>query len=166
MGDHGQVEEGVVRVGGKRQVAVVDQHVGRVEEPRLIDRPVAIGTVGPKQNQEHDKTGKHKYRLGWLGLHRLVRGCRRRASPGGNLNYSVWLANSVPSRTNWWYNPSRSGGPLEPSDRRRLIAVEPEPTRYGWMRQHFSNHGVSHWEYDLIHAAVCEQPGRAYFYAG
>jgi hypothetical protein len=34
------------------------------------------------------------------------------------------------------------------------------------MRQHFSNHGVSHWEYDLIHAAVCEQPGRAYFYAG
>ena len=51
-----------------------------------------------------------------------------------------------------------------PQLRRRLIAVEAEPTVYGWMRQHFSNHGIGFFERKLIHAAVCEQPGKVYFY--
>jgi FkbM family methyltransferase len=54
----------------------------------------------------------------------------------------------------------------DPKLRCRLIAVEPEPTVYGWMRRHFSNHGVSRWRNKLIHAAVSEQPGKVHFYIG
>ena len=53
-----------------------------------------------------------------------------------------------------------------PKLRCRLIAVEAEPTRYGWMRKHFSNHGIGRWRHKLIHAAVSEQPGKVYFYVG
>jgi FkbM family methyltransferase len=53
-----------------------------------------------------------------------------------------------------------------PQLRCRLIAVEAEPTVYGWMRQHFSNHGIGLFEHKLIHAAVSEQPGKVYFYVG
>ena len=46
----------------------------------------------------------------------------------------------------------------------KLIAVEPEPTVYGWMQKHFKTNGVSRWRNQLIHAAVTEQPGKVHFY--
>ena len=48
----------------------------------------------------------------------------------------------------------------------RLIAVEPEPVVYGWMQKHFSNHGIGLSGHKLIHAAVCEQPGKVHFNIG
>jgi FkbM family methyltransferase len=55
---------------------------------------------------------------------------------------------------------------FNPKLRCRLIAVEAEPTVYGWMRKHFANHGVSRWQRKLIHGAVSEQPGKVHFYVG
>ena len=98
MGDHRQIEKPVVRVRRKSQVAVVHQHVGRVEESGFIHRAVPVRTVCPDQNQQHDKTGKHKYRRGGLCFHRFVRGLRRRVSPPGNLNYSLSPGRPGPRR--------------------------------------------------------------------
>jgi FkbM family methyltransferase len=66
----------------------------------------------------------------------------------------------------WSVRAAYAAKQYDPKLRCRLIAVEPEPTRYGWMRKHVSNHGLSVHEHELIHAAVSEQPGKAYFYIG
>lgn len=66
----------------------------------------------------------------------------------------------------WSVRAAYAAKQYNPELRCRLIAVEPEPTVYGWMRKHYSNHGLSLSEHKLIHAALCEQPGKAYFYIG
>ena len=53
-----------------------------------------------------------------------------------------------------------------PKLRCKLVAVEPEPTVYGWMKKHFQTNGVSRWRHKLIHAAITEQPGKVHFYIG
>ena len=66
----------------------------------------------------------------------------------------------------WSVRAAYAAKQYNPKLRCRLIAVEPEPTVYGWMRKHFSNHGVGRWRHKLIHAAVSEQPGKVHFYIG
>ena len=66
----------------------------------------------------------------------------------------------------WSVRAAYAARQYNPELRCRLIAVEPEPTRYGWMREHFSNHGLSLFEHELIHAAVCERWGKVHFYVG
>lgn len=46
----------------------------------------------------------------------------------------------------------------------RLIAVEPEPVVFGWMRQHFADNDVAEQEHSLMHAAVSDTTGSAMFY--
>ena len=48
----------------------------------------------------------------------------------------------------------------------RLIAVEPEPVVFGWMRQHFADNDVDERGHSLIHAAISDAPGSAMFYIG
>ncbi len=48
----------------------------------------------------------------------------------------------------------------------RLIAVEPEPVVFGWMRQHFADNNVDERGHSLIHAAISDTPGTAMFYIG
>ncbi len=46
----------------------------------------------------------------------------------------------------------------------RLIAVEPEPKHFEWLRLHFSDNGLDPAKHSLIHAAVSDEPGEVSFY--
>lgn len=48
----------------------------------------------------------------------------------------------------------------------RLIAVEPEPVVFGWMKEHFKENDVDERGHSLIHAAIGEAPGTSMFYIG
>jgi FkbM family methyltransferase len=48
----------------------------------------------------------------------------------------------------------------------KLVAVEAEPTVYGWTRQHFATNGLPPEDHMLLHGAVTETPGRSAFYIG
>jgi FkbM family methyltransferase len=57
-----------------------------------------------------------------------------------------------------------------PDLKHRFIAVEAEPTHYGWMRQHTRTNGLSRWSRagscKLIKAAVSREAGRDSFFFG
>ena len=47
-----------------------------------------------------------------------------------------------------------------------LIAVEPEPMHFDWMRTHFRDNGIDPEQHTLIQAAVSDTPGETLFYVG
>ena len=47
-----------------------------------------------------------------------------------------------------------------------VIAVEPEPTVYGWMKKHFLRNGIKPSQRTLLHGAVTTQPGKVEFCVG
>jgi FkbM family methyltransferase len=53
-----------------------------------------------------------------------------------------------------------------PKLRCHVIAVEAEPTVYGWMREHFRHNGIKPRRHTLLHAAVTDQPGEVDFCIG
>jgi FkbM family methyltransferase len=53
-----------------------------------------------------------------------------------------------------------------PKLRCRVIAVEAEPTVYGWMKLHFRHNGIKPRWHTLLHAAVTDQPGEVEFNIG
>jgi FkbM family methyltransferase len=53
-----------------------------------------------------------------------------------------------------------------PELRCRVIAVEAEPTVYGWMKEHFLHNGIKPRRHTLLHGAVTEKPGKVEFYIG
>jgi len=50
-----------------------------------------------------------------------------------------------------------------PKLRCHLIAVEPEPTVYRWLKEHFLHNGLKLREHTLLHAAVADEPGEVEF---
>ena len=48
----------------------------------------------------------------------------------------------------------------------KLICVEPEPTHFEWMAQHFRDNGIDPGSHDLIEAAVTDSDGEVSFYIG
>ena len=53
-----------------------------------------------------------------------------------------------------------------PNLRCHAIAVEAEPTVYGWMRKHFLHNGIKPRRHTLLHAAVADEPGKVGFCIG
>jgi FkbM family methyltransferase len=53
-----------------------------------------------------------------------------------------------------------------PKLRCHVIAVEAEPTVYGWLKEHFAHNGLKPRWHTLLHAAVTDQPGKVQFYIG
>ena len=53
-----------------------------------------------------------------------------------------------------------------PKLRCHVIAVEAEPTVYGWLKEHFAHNGLKPRWHTLLHAAVTGQPGKVQFYIG
>ena len=53
-----------------------------------------------------------------------------------------------------------------PQLRCHVIAVEAEPTVYGWLKEHFRHNGLKPRWHTLIHAAVTDTPGKVEFNIG
>ena len=47
-----------------------------------------------------------------------------------------------------------------------LVAVEAEPTVYGWMKEHFHHNGIKPRWHTLLHGAVTDEPGKVDFNIG
>lgn len=45
-----------------------------------------------------------------------------------------------------------------------LVAVEPEPVHFAWLKQHFCDNGLDPAKHTLVHGAVSDQPGKTLFY--
>jgi FkbM family methyltransferase len=51
-------------------------------------------------------------------------------------------------------------------ERCHLVAVEPEPLHFKWLRQHLCDNGLDPAKHTLVHGAVTDQPGKTLFYVG
>jgi FkbM family methyltransferase len=54
----------------------------------------------------------------------------------------------------------------DPRLRCHVVAVEAEPTVYGWLKEHFQHNGLKPRWHSLIHAAVTDEPGNVEFCIG
>jgi FkbM family methyltransferase len=66
----------------------------------------------------------------------------------------------------WAVRAAFAAQQYDPKLRCHVIAVEAEPTVYGWMRQHFLHNGLKPRRHTLVHAAVTDEPGRVEFNIG
>jgi FkbM family methyltransferase len=66
----------------------------------------------------------------------------------------------------WAVRAAYAAQRYNPKLRCRVIAVEAEPTVYGWMREHFLNNGIKPSRHTLLHAAVTDEPGEVDFCIG
>jgi len=66
----------------------------------------------------------------------------------------------------WAVRAAFAARQYNPKLRCRVIAVEAEPTVYGWMREHFRHNGLKPRWHTLLHAAVTGEPGEVEFSIG
>lgn len=66
----------------------------------------------------------------------------------------------------WAVRAAFAAQQYNPKLRCHVIAVEAEPTVYGWLKEHFLHNGLKPRQHTLIHAAVTDQPGKVEFYIG
>jgi FkbM family methyltransferase len=66
----------------------------------------------------------------------------------------------------WAVRAAYAARQYNPKLRCHVIAVEAEPTVYGWMRKHFRHNGIKPRWHTLLHAAVADEPGEVEFCIG
>jgi FkbM family methyltransferase len=66
----------------------------------------------------------------------------------------------------WALRAAFAARQYNPKLRCHVIAVEAEPTVYGWLKEHFAHNGLKPRWHTLLHAAVTSQPGKVQFYIG
>ena len=66
----------------------------------------------------------------------------------------------------WAVRAAFAARQYNPKLRSHVIAVEAEPTVYGWMREHFRHNGIKPRWHTLLHAAVTGEPGEVEFCIG
>lgn len=66
----------------------------------------------------------------------------------------------------WVVRAALAARQYDPKLRCNLIAVEAEPTVYGWMKEHFRHNGLKPRHHSLLHGAVTNKPGKVEFYIG
>jgi len=66
----------------------------------------------------------------------------------------------------WALRAAFAARQYNPKLRCHVIAVEAEPTVYGWLKEHFAHNGLKPRWHTLLHAAVTDQPGKVEFYIG
>jgi FkbM family methyltransferase len=66
----------------------------------------------------------------------------------------------------WSVRAAFAAKQYNPELRCHVIAVEAEPTVYGWMKEHFLHNGIKPRWHTLHHGAVTEKPGKVEFYIG
>jgi FkbM family methyltransferase len=66
----------------------------------------------------------------------------------------------------WAVRAAYAAQQYDPKLRCDVIAVEAEPTVYGWMREHFRNNGIKPRRHTLLHGAVTDEPGEVEFCIG
>lgn len=70
----------------------------------------------------------------------------------------------------WTVNAALALRQYRPEIKHRLIAIEPEPTHYRWLKQHVRNNGLRRWSSagtcKLIQAAVSREGGHDRFFFG
>ncbi len=66
----------------------------------------------------------------------------------------------------WVVRAAMAAQQYDPKLRCTMVAVEAEPTVYGWMKEHFRHNGLKPRHHTLLHGAVTNQPGKVEFYIG
>ena len=66
----------------------------------------------------------------------------------------------------WAVRAACAARQYDPKLRCHVIAVEAEPTVFGWMKKHFRHNGVKPRRHTLLHAAVADEPGEVGFCIG
>jgi FkbM family methyltransferase len=66
----------------------------------------------------------------------------------------------------WVVRAAFAAEQYDPKLRCHVIAVEAEPTVYGWMKKHFLHNGLKPSRHTLLHAAVTDKPGKVEFCIG
>ena len=66
----------------------------------------------------------------------------------------------------WAVRAAFAARQYNPKLRCHVIAVEAEPTVFGWMKKHFRHNGIKPRWHTLLHAAVTNEPGKVEFCIG